>query len=336
MSSFRTENAPSGAARAPVILNHLGPVVAARLAGHWSRPTVIERDESVPAWTIPSGVDVLLTRPLIGWDKAPSTPPAGWPGDLRWIQTASTGVDFYPRWLLAGGPPVTCGRGVSAGPIAEFVLAAVLAHEKRFDAIRLRGPDDWRREVLGSLSGKRLGLVGYGAIGRAVAARAAVFGAVVGAVRRSPWPVSWPVQGTEPAVEPFDDLRGLVAVSDHLVLAAPLTPGARPLIDAGVLSCARPGLHLINVARGGLVDQDALLAALNAGRVAAATLDVTEPEPLPAGHPFYSCPAVRLPPHLSWSDPATESRLADKVIANLDAYVRREPLRDVVDAIAGY
>jgi len=313
----------------PVILNHLGPTVGARIAAHWSRPRVIERDEAQPPWAVPSGVDVLLTRPLIGWDAAPAVPPGGWPRDLRWIQSASTGMDFYPRWFLDGAP-VTCARGVSAVPIAEFVLAAVLAFEKRLDAIRLRGPEDWIRTPLGSLPGKILGLVGYGAIGRAIATRAAAFGLRVGAVRRSGWAVP------EPGVEGFGRLEELIAVSDHLVLALPLTGESRGLVGGGLLARAKPGLHLVNIARGGLVDQDALLAAIEAGRIGGATLDVTEPEPLPAGHPFYRHPAIRLTPHLSWIDPAVEERLADKIVANLDAYARGEPLRDVVDVGAGY
>lgn len=321
-------------ARPPVILNHLGPVVGARLAAHWSRPTVIERDETQPPWVVPRGVDVLLTRPLIGWDAAPDTPPAGWLGDLRWIQSASTGIDFYPRWLYDGphraSVPVTCARGVSAVPIAEYVLAAVLLFEKRLDAIRVRGPQDWAKSTLGGLAGKRLGLVGYGAIGRAVAERAAAFGLRVGAVRRTGWTTP------EPGVEPFERLDDLVAASDHLVLALPLTGESRGLIGADLLARAKPGQHIVNIARGALLDQDALLAAIESGRIAGATLDVTEPEPLPAGHPFYSHPAVRLTPHVSFSDPAVEIRLADKILANLDAYASTRPLHDRVDAATGY
>lgn len=320
--------------RPPVILNHLGPVVGARIAAHWSRPTVIDRDETQPPWVIPRGVDVLLTRPLIGWDTAPATPPAGWLGDLRWIQSASTGMDFYPRWLYDGPHrttvPVTCARGVSAVPIAEYVLAAVLLFEKRLDTVRVHGPADWRRVTLGGLSGKRLGLVGFGAIGRAVAERATALGLRVGAVRRTGWTTP------EPGVEPFARLEDLAAASDHLVLALPLTDASRGLVDGALLAHAKPGQHIINIARGALIDQDALLAAINGGRIAGATLDVTEPEPLPAGHPFYDHPAIRLTPHTSFSGPEVEGRLADTIITNLDAYASARPLHDRVDAAVGY
>ncbi|CAO3358824.1 D-isomer specific 2-hydroxyacid dehydrogenase family protein [Azospirillum melinis] len=318
------------AIRSPIILNQLGPAVGERIAAHPSRPTVLDHRAGHAPWDLPADIEVLLTRPLIGWEAAPAAPPPGWGKGMRWIQSASTGMDFYPPWLLDGAPVVTCARGVSAVAIADYVMTALLSVEKRWDTIRLTGPEDWGRETLGSLSGKRLGLAGFGAIGRAVTERALAFGMTVGAVRRSGW------AEPEPGVEPFDRLEDLAAVSDHLVLALPLTAATRGLVSADLLAQAKPGLHLVNVARGALVDQDALLAAIGSGRVANATLDVTDPEPLPAGHPFYSHPAIRLTPHVSWSAPDFDRRLADRILANLDAYVRSEPLRDVVDAGTGY
>ena len=315
---------------APVILNQLGSVVGERIAAHPSRPTVLEHEAGRPPWEVPAGVEILLTRPLIGWETAPASPPDGWGHRLRWIQSASTGMDVYPPWLLEGGPVVTCARGVSAAPVADYVMTAVLAFEKQWDGLRLRGPEDWRRATLGSPAGKRLGLAGFGAIGRAVAERARAFGLAVGAVRRTGW------AEPEAGIEPFDRLETLAAVSDHLVLALPLTPNTRGLVGAGLLARAKPGLHLVNVAHGALVDQDALLAAIDGGRIAGATLDVTDPEPLPAGHPFYRHPAIRLTPHVSWSAPESEERLADRILANLDRHVRGQPLPDVVDARTGY
>ncbi|NVN31524.1 hypothetical protein HUK83_14445, partial [Endobacter medicaginis] len=97
-----------------------------------------------------------------------------------------------------------------------------------------------------------------------------------------------------------------------------------------------PGLHLINVARGALIDETALLTALASGRVGAATLDVTEPEPLPDGHPFYAHPSIRLTPHVSWSGPEVRASFATRVADNLDRFLSGRPLRDLVDAAAGY
>jgi phosphoglycerate dehydrogenase-like enzyme len=323
------DHLPAG--RKPVILNHLGPRVGKRLAAHWSQPTVIERDPSAAPWIIPDDIDVLVTRPLeVGWDKAPAEAPPGWPHGLKWIQTASAGVDNYPSWVL-GGPPVTCGRGVAAVPIAEFTLAAMLALVKRIEGIRVRSPVDWQlRHHLSGLHGQTIGLVGYGAIGREIAVRASAFGMKVGVMRRTPW--TKPEQG----IRTFSSIGDLAAVSDHLVLALPLTPETRHIVNAAVFDRAKPGLHLINIARGGLVDQEALLRALDKGQVGWATLDVTEPEPLPKRHPFYDHPCVWLSPHVSWSDTGSEERLTVKILGNLDAYVRGLPLTDVVDVAAGY
>ena len=318
------------AGRSAVILNQLGPAVGERIAAHPSRPIVLAHEVGRAPWEVPAGVEVLLTRPLIGWEEAPAIRPAGWGDGLRWIQSASTGMDFYPPWLLDGAPVVTCARGVSAVAIADYVMTAILTVEKRWDAIRLDGSENWRRETLGSPSGKRLGLAGFGAIGRAVAERALAFGMSVGAVRRPRW------DELEAGVEPFGRLEDLAAASDHLVLALPLTAATRGLVGAHLLAQAKPGLHLVNVARGALVDQHALLAAIDSGRIAGATLDVTDPEPLPAGHPFYRYPSIRLTPHVSWSAPDFEQRLADRILANLDAYARGAPLRDVVDTATGY
>ncbi|MEF7613547.1 NAD(P)-dependent oxidoreductase [Aquincola sp. MAHUQ-54] len=120
--------------------------------------------------------------------------------------------------------------------------------------------------------------------------------------------------------------------ADHVVLAAPGTPQTRHIVDAAALAHARPGLHLVNVARGSLVDQDALLAALDAGRIDSASLDVTEPEPLPAGHPFYTHPRVRLSPHTSAISPAQQTALVDKFVRNLARFDAGERLEDLLDA----
>jgi phosphoglycerate dehydrogenase-like enzyme len=310
--------------RAPVIVNQLGPEVRAAIADHWSHPLIIDHPAGRSPWDLPDDADVLFTRPFAGWDKAPAIKPAGWPFALRWIQTASTGVDFFPPWLL-DGPAVTTGRGISAIPIAEYVLAAVLGFEKRLDKVRPLGAADWGRGSLGSLSGKVIGIAGFGSIGRAVAERALAFGMAVKVLRRSSW------QDPEPGIEPVTSIEALVESVDHLVLALPATSKTTHLIDAGVLAHARRSLHLINVARGRIIDQPALLRALDAGQLAGATLDVTDPEPPPDGDPIYRHPKIVLTPHISWTGGDNGKRLAEKVAANLDAYVRGAPLADIFD-----
>lgn len=310
--------------RAPVIVNQLGPEVRAAIADHWSRPQIIDHPVNRPPWDVPGDADVLFTRPFAGWDKAPAIKPAGWPFGLRWIQTASTGVDFFPPWLL-DGPVVTTGRGISAVPIAEYVLAAILAFEKRFDKVRPLGAADWAQGSFGSLSGKVVCIAGFGSIGRAVAERAFAFGMAVKVLRRSAW------QNPEPGIKPAASIEELIESVDHLVLALPATSKTTRLIDAGVLARARRSLHLINIARGKIIDQAALLSALDAGQLAGATLDVTDPEPPPDGDPVYRHPKIVLTPHISWTGGDNSRRLADKTVANLDAYARSAPLADVFD-----
>jgi phosphoglycerate dehydrogenase-like enzyme len=311
----------------PIIVNQGGAKIGELLAAHWSHPTVIEHPKGAPGWEAPPEADVLITQ-VSAFRGAPESPPPGWPFGLRFIQIMSAGVDPFPPWLFEGRI-ACCGRGVAAIPIAEFVLATILAFEKDFEAIRVREKSQWKMRPLGSLSGKCLGLAGYGALGRTIAERARPFGMRILALTREPRPLDEGVDGAR-------DLASLVAQADHLVLVLPLTPQTRRILDAAALAHAKPGLHVVNVARGALVDQDALLAALDEGRIAGASLDVTDPEPPPEGHPFYSHPKVRLTSHISWGDLRATERLAAKILTNLDHYVRGEPLEDIVDPSRGY
>jgi len=137
-------------------------------------------------------------------------------------------------------------------------------------------------------------------------------------------------------VDVVESLPALVASSDHVVIAAPSTPTTRHLFDREVLAAMKPGAHLVNVARGALVDQDALRAALDEGRVAMASLDAVEPEPLPDGHWMYGHPRVRLSPHVSWHMPGAVDLLLERFIDNLRRWRAGEPLTGVVDREAEY
>ncbi len=309
--------------RRPVIVNQLGPEIAVRLAAHPCNPVLIDDPAPRCPWEVDPDAEILVTRAFAAWRQAPRDPPPGWPGRLRWVQTMSAGMDAYPRWMW-DGPLVSSGRGVAAVPIAEYVLAAMLAHEKRIEAIAVHTPQAWAEIILGRLEGRTLGLIGYGAIGQAVARRAAAFDMRILAARRGPW--------TDDAgsVTPCASPEAVAAEADHLVIAVPSTAETHHIVGRALLAAVRPGVHLINVGRGDLVDQEALLEALAAGRVGFATLDVTTPEPLPAGHPLYAHPRVRITPHVSWSDPAFLDRLATKVVANLDRYLAGQPLLDVI------
>jgi len=248
---------------------------------------------------------------------------------VRWVHTIGTGVDRFPFAAL-GDRVLTCARGASAVPIAEWVLAVMLAFEKRLPASWIAERAAWRRFELGGLGGRTLGLFGLGSIGAAVAARALPFGMRVRAVRRTAR--SSPIEG----VELVGDLGELLGSADHLVLALPSTPATRHAIDAAALASVKRGVHLVNVSRGTLVDQDALRAALDDGRVACASLDTVDPEPLPEGHWLYTHPQVRLSPHVSWSMPGALEVFVDSLIDNLRRWRAGEPLTGVVDVREGY
>jgi phosphoglycerate dehydrogenase-like enzyme len=249
---------------------------------------------------------------------------------VRWMHLPGTGIDGWPRALLAGRT-VTCSRGVSGIPIAEFVLATMLAFEKRIPDVWLsEPPEQWNIDRLGELSGKTLGLVGLGGIGTEIARRALAFDMDVLALRRTAAPS--PLAGVEIA----PDLDTLLTRADHLVLAAPSTARTRHLLDADAFATMKPGMHLVNIARGSLVDQDALRAALDDDRIALASLDCVEPEPLPEGHWLYTHPKVRVSAHVSWSSPRAFDRIVDSFVTNLRHYLAGEPLAGVVDLEEGY
>jgi phosphoglycerate dehydrogenase-like enzyme len=284
---------------------------------------------AIPAdGAIPPGVrgDVLLTLP---WGTPNIADALG--RGVRWVHVIGTGVDRFPMALL-DGRPLTCSRGGSAVPIAEWVLAVMLAFAKRLPDAWIHDvpTEGWSRTHLETLHGRTLGLVGIGGIGSAVARLALPFGMRVRACRRTSAPSE--VAG----VEIVGSLAELVASADHVVVAAAATAATRHLIDARVLAAAKPGAHLVNVARGSLVDPEALRVALDAGRVAMASLDAVEPEPLPAGHWMYGHPRVRLSPHVSWNMPGAAELLLDAFIDNLRRWRDGRPLIGVVDPTAGY
>lgn len=249
---------------------------------------------------------------------------------VQWMHIPGTGIDAWPRALLEGRV-VTCSRGVSAIPIAEFVLAAMLAFEKELPRVWLHEPPErWNMDELGELAGKTLGLVGLGGIGSAIARRARAFDMRVLALRRTRTPS--PVDGVELAM----GLTDLLAAADHLVLAAPATARTHQLLDADAFDRVKRGVHLVNIARGSLVDQDALRHALDDGRVAMASLDTVEPEPVPEGHWLYSHPRVRLSAHISWSSPRAFDRIIESFVSNLRRYLAGNPLEGIVDLDEGY
>jgi phosphoglycerate dehydrogenase-like enzyme len=303
-------------------------VIRQRLAQTHPEARVIAVPAGVPS-DLPAEVRILLARPInVRGYQAPDIPPPGWPYGLQWIQVVSSGIDFYPSWLF-NGPPVSTSRGSAAENIAEFALAAIFAAAKRLPDIWVHDAQ-WNFTALTPLKGTTLGILGFGAIGRSLASKAHALGIKVLALRQSPTPFE--VEGVEAA----RDIHELFARADHLVLAAPLTDATRHIVDSAVLASARPGLHLINIARGGLLDHGALLEALDSGRIGLASLDVTEPEPLPDGHPLYAHPRVRLSPHTSAISSNSRHEIADSFLANLERFLNGLTLENQANVQRGY
>lgn len=280
------------------------------------------------AWDVPAGAEILFAVPPRGGNVVvPPKKPPGWPGRLRWLHTISTGVDEFPSWIF-DVPVVTCGRGTNSAAIAEFTLASLLAVEKQLPQSWIRRAEDWTpRPGLGTLRGKTLGLLGFGSIGQAIANLALPFGLEVLAHRRG--------GGEAPQGVQFADLDSVLAHADHLVIALPLTAATAGLIGRAALARTKRGVHLVNIARGRILDHEALLEALESGQVGFASLDVTEPEPLPPGHALYTHPRVNLSPHISWggSDPAAQSALLQE---NLRRFRAGETLLNIVPPGRGY
>jgi phosphoglycerate dehydrogenase-like enzyme len=257
-------------------------------------------------------------------------------GRVRWIHSLWTGVEGILSSELMDHPaPLTNGRGVFRGPLADWVVGVLLFFA--FDLRRVLRQQEqgvWQPFISTTLEGRRLGIVGYGAIGSLVAERARPFGMTIGALRRRP--------ERTPADSRIDrnygpgQLRELMAASDYLLVSTPLTRETRGMIGKSEIEAMPPGSVLINVGRGPVVDEDALVHALRSGAIRGAALDVFSTEPLPAEHPFWKMPQVLLSPHTAdhvegFLVPALESFLT-----NLDLFLSGAPLLNIVDKHAGY
>jgi phosphoglycerate dehydrogenase-like enzyme len=267
---------------------------------------------------------------------------------LSWVHSATSGVE---RALTPAsrerGLVVTNARGVFSRPIAEYVLMMILAISRRLpQLLELQRERTWQPLEGAELRDVTVGIVGLGSIGRAVAGLASSFGCRVVAVRRHSELESAPRSADDEAptvgelhlarVGGPETLPELLAESDFIVLAAPLTPETEDLIDAEALAGVKPGAWLINVARGRLIDERALLRALRDGELGGAVLDTFRDEPLPPMSSFYDLPNVIVTPHTAWSSGRVLDRSVELFCDNLRRFARGEPLLNIVDPDAGY
>jgi phosphoglycerate dehydrogenase-like enzyme len=252
---------------------------------------------------------------------------------LRWVHAAGAGVENLSQ-DVAGTEILVTNSHIHGDVIAEHVFALILAHTRRLpEAFAYQRERRWGHRDLGGslLAGRTMGILGLGTLGRAVAHRAAAFGLRVWGTRRHPQPV--------PAVERVlgpDGLDEVLRVADMLVVTLPLTPETRGLIGARELALLPRGAFVVNVGRGGLIDEAALTHAVRSGHVAGAGLDVFEEEPLPAESPLWTLPQVIVTPHVAGNFPGYMDRAVSLFCENLRRYLAGEPLPGVVDTARGY
>jgi phosphoglycerate dehydrogenase-like enzyme len=265
---------------------------------------------------------------------------------LTWVHSASAGVErALTPTARSRGIVITNARGVFSRPIAEYVMMMILGVSRKLPGLlELQRERTWQPLEGTELRDVTVGIVGLGSIGRAVGALATAFGCRVVATRRRPEEGS-AARGDEELsfgeamldrVGGPETLPALLAESDFVVLAAPLTPETENMIDADTLAAMKPGSWLINVARGRLVDERALLRALRDGPLGGAILDTFRDEPLQPSSPFYDLPNVIVTPHTSWSSARVLDRSVELFCDNLRKFAAGERLLNVVDPSQGY
>ncbi|MET7707818.1 2-hydroxyacid dehydrogenase [Micromonospora sp. NPDC005413] len=238
---------------------------------------------------------------------------------LKVVQTVTAGYEHILPFLRPG-LILANGRGVHDAATAELAVALTLAARRRLpDFVRAGGEGRWATAWSTGLADARVLIVGYGSIGAAIERRLVGFEVEISRVARR----------ARPGVQPISEIAEMLPHADVVILATPLTPETEGLVDKDFLARMTDGALLVNVARGRVVDSEALLAELNAGRLHAA-LDVTEPEPLPADHPLWSAPNVLISPHVGGLTAAMAPRARRLLVDQVRRYAAGEPLRNVV------
>jgi phosphoglycerate dehydrogenase-like enzyme len=257
--------------------------------------------------------------------------------NVRWVHCSWAGLDRVLSQELVESPAIlTNGRGVFSSSLGEWVLGAILYFAKDFRRlVRNQGEGRWEPFEVASVAGRTVGIVGYGDIGRAVARCVRPMGMrVLGLTRRGP--VAG--QADDLAQEVFgpDDRIRMIEQCDYLVITAPLTPETRGMVGAAELAAMRPGAVLINVGRGPVIDEEALVEALSRNEIRGAALDVFQREPLPQGHPLYHLENVLLSPHSADRTPGWLDEAMQLFLDNLGRYDKGQALVNVVAKERGY
>lgn len=284
-------------------------------------------------------------------------PPVDTMPKLKWLQSHFSGVDTVLKQPLLQDKPdllITSMRGIHATNMGEYVLGMMLALARKVPTLLRRKQealwgDDERFQALMpvELRGSTVGIVGYGAIGREVARLAKAFGMTVLASKRDLKQLSlsdtYLVEGTGDVegvlfdrLYPPQALRTMVRDCDFVVITTPYTESTHNLYNADIIAGMKDGAFLINVGRGGVMDEAALLKALKSGRMGGAVLDVFAEEPLPANSPLWQAPNLIITPHISGNTATYLHKAAHVFESNLERYVNHEPLMNVIDRESGY
>ncbi len=290
---------------------------------------VVATDEAAFAHVIGEAAAVIGGDPLSDEELARA-------GQLRWAQVTSAGVEEWVTPALAKHQLTLANfSGVAAPNIADHVIAMLYAFARGLPELHERQRrKEWGEEAPKTFepTGQTLAILGLGDIGEALAERASGLGMRVIAMQRHP---SDPPKGVERIV-PTDELPSLLAEADHVVLCLPLTDATEHLIGTQELGQMRRSAYIYNVGRGPLLDQDALIAALRAGTIAGAGLDVTDPEPLPADSPLWDAPNTIITGHNAAVTPLLWERGIVLLKDNVGRFLRGEELRNEVNTKAGY
>lgn len=307
------------------------------LSAH-ARPFV---EAHLPAWVEPrwysnaAELMVLAPEAEIGWfdgvglDAMLEAPKQA--VQLKWLNTFMAGIESWPMTMLRDrGVVFTNGTGVNDIAVAEYAVMGMLVVAKGYrEVVRAQDRHEWLPDAPGKIElyGTKALIVGAGAIGKRIAAMLAPFNVEITEVRRKPAPG---------ALGP-DEWRSRLGEFDWIIITVPATAETENMFGAAEFAAMKPGAAILNFARGTVIDQDALVAAARSGQVGGAFLDVTEPEPLPADHPLWSCDNVHISQHLSGrSQRAVFRRGAERFLENLERWERGQPLLGTVDFDLGY
>lgn len=256
---------------------------------------------------------------------------------VQWVHSRAAGLDnqLFPE-LIESHVPMTNGTGVFSPSLGEFALAAILYFAKDLRRmVRNQERGVWEQFDITLISGQTVGIIGYGDIGRAVAARVHAMGMRVLAVKRH----GPPLYNADPLVSQIfapDRLHEMLPQCDYVVACAPLTPETRGMIGNREFAAMKPEAVIVNIGRGPVIDEAAMVRALTDGTIKGAALDVFDKEPLPEGHPFYSLQNVLVSPHCADHTPDWMELAMQFFIQQFEHFVKGEPLRNVVQKKLGY